>query len=444
MKKRLNILKQKTAVILAVLMMMGVCHFSLADIAAVEAASYADGGCVNWAKNRARELLGIELPPTGSWPSGVTGASNWWYTLNYPKDQIPSKYSLAIWSGGTGQYANYGHVAFVEDVSGNRILLSEGGVTGAANGFRKEWHTTMNRPNLRFLGYVHLVSGSQAPYKSFKLQTGTALSETGNNFEFCVGDYNRDGIPDLYAIKKHGTDTRKTEVHILNGANAYQSFSLQTGTGLHETGDNFEFCVADYNKDNIPDLYAIKKSGTGSKKTEIHILDGANAYQRFLLHTSTGLHETGSRFTFCVGDYNGDGTPDLYAIKKSGTSSKKTEVHILDGAGRYQEFALQTATCLGETGSNFEFCTGDYNQDGKPDLYAVKKKDTETKKTEVHILNGADKYKKFALQTGTCLETVGKNFTFCVADYNRNGNMDVYAVKKKATGTRKTEVHIFE
>ena len=387
MKKRLNILKQKTAVILAVLMMMGVCHFSLADIAAVEAASYADGGCVNWAKNRARELLGIELPPTGSWPSGVTGASNWWYTLNYPKDQIPSKYSLAIWSGGTGQYANYGHVAFVEDVSGNRILLSEGGVTGAANGFRKEWHTTMNRPNLRFLGYVHLVSGSQAPYKSF---------------------------------------------------------SLQTGTGLHETGDNFEFCVADYNKDNIPDLYAIKKSGTGSKKTEIHILDGANAYQRFLLHTSTGLHETGSRFTFCVGDYNGDGTPDLYAIKKSGTSSKKTEVHILDGAGRYQEFALQTATCLGETGSNFEFCTGDYNQDGKPDLYAVKKKDTETKKTEVHILNGADKYKKFALQTGTCLETVGKNFTFCVADYNRNGNMDVYAVKKKATGTRKTEVHIFE
>ena len=106
-----------------------------------------------------------------------------------------------------------------------------------------------------------------------------------------------------------------------------------------------------------------------------------------MLHTSTGLHETGSRFTFCVGDYNGDGTPDLYAIKKSGTSSKKTEVHIL---------------------------------------------------------NGADKYKKFALQTGTCLETVGKNFTFCVADYNRNGNMDVYAVKKKATGTRKTEVHIFE
>jgi hypothetical protein len=44
-------------------------------------------------------------------------------------------------------------------------------------------------------------------------------------------------------------------------------FRLQTGTALHETGDNFAFSVLPHG-----DLMAIKKSGTGTKSTEVHIL----------------------------------------------------------------------------------------------------------------------------------------------------------------------------
>jgi hypothetical protein len=99
-------------------------------------------------------------------------------------------------------------------------------------------------------------------YQSFRLQTGTALHETADNFAFGV-------LPngDLVAIKKSGTGSGKTEVHILSAASNYQSFRLQTGTALHETGGNFDFGV-------LPngDLVAIKKSGTGSGKTEVHFL----------------------------------------------------------------------------------------------------------------------------------------------------------------------------
>jgi hypothetical protein len=102
-------------------------------------------------------------------------------------------------------------------------------------------------------------------------------------------------------------------------ASNYQSFRLQTGTALHETGDNFAFGV-------LPngDLVTIKKSGTGSGKTEVHILSAASDYQSFRLQTGTALHETGVNFAFGVLP-NGD----LVAIKKSGTGSGKTEVHIL-------------------------------------------------------------------------------------------------------------------
>ncbi|MFN7412302.1 MAG: hypothetical protein ACK5RT_00005 [Dolichospermum sp.] len=47
----------------------------------------------------------------------------------------------------------------------------------------------------------------------------------------------------------------------------YQQFRLQTGTALHETGDSFDFAVL-----SNGDLMAIKKSSTGSGKTEVHIL----------------------------------------------------------------------------------------------------------------------------------------------------------------------------
>jgi hypothetical protein len=102
-------------------------------------------------------------------------------------------------------------------------------------------------------------------------------------------------------------------------ASKYQSFRLQTGTALHEAGDNFAFGV-------LPngDLVAIKKSGTGSGKTEVHILSAASNYQSFRLQTGTALHATGVNFAFGVLP-NGD----LVAIKKSGTGSGKTEVHIL-------------------------------------------------------------------------------------------------------------------
>ena len=43
---------------------------------------------------------------------------------------------------------------------------------------------------------------STIPFGHYFLQTETCLNRTGNNFEFLVGDYSHNGIPDVYCIKK--------------------------------------------------------------------------------------------------------------------------------------------------------------------------------------------------------------------------------------------------
>jgi hypothetical protein len=302
-------------------------------------------------------------------------------------------------------------------------------------------NSVMNYCNSNWNGGGNLsatdIQGVQQMYGTpFAFQTGTGLHETDSNFDFDLADWDRDGKLDLVAVKKNGTSS--TEVHILSGSSNYQRFILQTGTALHRTDGNFNFKLTDWDRDGKPDLVAIKKNGTNS--TEVHILSGSSNYQQFILQTGTGLHRTDSNFNFDLTDWDRDGKPDLVAIKKNGTNS--TEVHILSGSSNYQQFILQTGTGLHQTGSNFDFGLADWNRDGIADLIAVKKNQTGTNSTEVHILSGSSNFRNFILHTGTALHETGSNFAFVLDDWDRDGFADLFAVKKSQTGTRSTEVHV--
>ena len=253
----------------------------------------------------------------------------------------------------------------------------------------------------------------------FDVQTGTALHTTDNTFDFAMMGN------DLVAIKKSNTGTNTTEVHILSGSSDYQEFTLQTGTALHTTDNTFDFAMMGN------DLVAIKKSNTGTNTTEVHILSGSSDYQEFTLQTGTALHTTDNTFDFAM---MGN---DLVAIKKSNTGTNTTEVHILSGSSDYQEFTLQTGTALHTTDNTFDFAIADWEGKGiASDLVAIKKSNTGTNTTEVHILSGSSNYQEFIHQKGTALHTTDNTFDFAMM-----GN-DLVAIKKSNTGTNTTEVHI--
>ncbi len=269
--------------------------------------------------------------------------------------------------------------------------------------------------------------------------SSTILHETDGTFDFVSTDWNHDGVSDLVAIKKSHTGTSSTEIHILDGASNYQRWLVQTGTALHETDSTFAFAMADWNNDGTADLVAIKKSGTGTHTTEVHILDGRSGFKQFLVHTGTALHETDSTFEFAMADWNRDGKQDLVAIKKSGTGTHSTEVHILDGRSGFKQFSLHTGTVLHETDGTFEFGMADWNGDGKPDLVAIKKSGSGTHSSEVHVLDGSSGFRRFSLQTGTALAETDVNFEFLVMEGGSKPDQ-IIAVKKGITGSHKTEV----
>lgn len=246
----------------------------------------------------------------------------------------------------------------------------------------------------------------------------------------------------LYAIKKNGVNS--TEVHILDRGDGFQSFLMQTPTSLHPTGADgaWKFALGDYNHDGMTDLYAILKSGSAT--TEVHVLNGANNFQSFLLHNATVLPPAGAdaAWAFDLGDFNRDGSLDLYAIRKQGAAT--TEVRVLDGADNFQSYLLDVATALHPTGSDgrWDLKVGDADRDGILDIYAINKIGAIT--TEVHILKGANNFQSFILQTAIPLHPTGSDhaWTFDLGDYNNDGVIDLYAFRKH--GAQKTQAHVLD
>jgi hypothetical protein len=126
-------------------------------------------------------------------------------------------------------------------------------------------------------------------------------------------------------------------VHVLRGGSNFQSFALQTGTPITQAdAANFVVAAADYDNDGTPDLYCLKRTNTGTGDLEVHILRGSANFQSFLLQKPTPIPQAKAvLFQYAVGDFNRDGMPDVCCLEHTNTASGKLEVQVLNGGANY-------------------------------------------------------------------------------------------------------------
>lgn len=268
---------------------------------------------------------------------------------------------------------------------------------------------------------------SQGEQTKWASKLSTILEKTDDNYEFQMGDYDRDGIDDLYIIKKKASGA--SEIHILSGRDNYRTFILHKRLPIEETDENGAFRVGDYNGDGYDDLVYIKKKARGF--TEAHVLSGTSEYQTFILHKRLPIEETDENGEFQLGDYDKDGKADLFYIKKR--AQGHTEVHVLTASSEYSTFIVHVQTVLEETDSNWEFGLSDYDSDGTPDLYCIKKQGS-SDRTEVHVLSADTNYRDYKLHLATISERTDQNVKFLVGE----GELNIYVIKRQ--GATNTEV----
>ena len=238
----------------------------------------------------------------------------------------------------------------------------------------------------------------------------TALSALPASIAGVEGDFNLDGIPDLAVI---------TSSYLGAGT---VSFLLGTGTGTFTkaagtaptvgTGP-YSIAVGDFNNDGIPDLAV---ANSGSRTVTILLGTGTGGFTKYATSPATGTAPD----AIAVGDFNGDGNADLAVVNK-GTGTANGSVTILLGKGTGAFTAVTPTLATGRAPT--AIAVGDFNGDGIPDL-AITNGTTDTVTIWLGTGLAAGTFTAAAVSpaTGTDPKSI------VAADFTGNGILDLAAV----------------
>ncbi len=223
---------------------------------------------------------------------------------------------------------------------------------------------------------VHVLDADD-DYQSFKLQKPTPLSLAERpNFYFIGGD------GDVIGIKTANTSSGMVEVHSLDGSEGYQKFSLQKTTAIKASdAPNFRWVKGGPHGDII----GIKLHNTPSGNVEIHVLDGSEDFQSFSLQQATNVPGGDYKYKWTGAD------GDVIAVQWTATVSGKAEAYVL-GKSDYSHFSTGlnpvTPIVAPTDAKNFRWAAADINDDSWQDLIGIKYQNTESHLVEIHILDG--------------------------------------------------------
>ena len=171
-----------------------------------------------------------------------------------------------------------------------------------------------------------------------------------NPMGMAVGDFNLDGWPDL-AVANYDTNSGSTDS---------VSVFLNSGNGTFAAAQNYKVdigttgvAVGDFNGDGIPDLMVVSAS---SQRLTVLQGNGNGTFTAGTQHFNAGSVPV----RIAVADFNGDGKVDVAVVNKSSNN-----VSVLLGNGN---LTFQTAVNYPVGTTPYAIAVGDFNLDGIADL----------------------------------------------------------------------------
>ncbi len=237
----------------------------------------------------------------------------------------------------------------------------------------------------------------------FSAATGSPFPAGAGPVSLAVGDFNGDGIPDLATA-----DYSSNSVTVLLG-NGSGGFSAALGSPFPVGTNPESVAVGDFNGDGIPDLATANYASNN-----VTLLLG-NGLGGFSAAPESPFFVGSTPASMAVGDFNGDGLPDLATAS---LSDDRVTVLLGNGSGSFSAAAGSPfAVGIGP----LSLAVGDFNGDGIQDLATA---DFASNNVTVLLGNASG---SFSAATGSPFAVGASPAYVAVGDFNGDGRTDLVA-----------------
>lgn len=247
-----------------------------------------------------------------------------------------------------------------------------------------------------------------------RILTGPPATNIGNSNSSSWVDLDNDGNLDLYVVNFAGNDFL-----YLNGGAPLHAFS-RVDTTLLTTGSEFSIpgAWADYNNDGLEDLFV---GNAGTQNDYVYVNHG------HLFFTRTTLSDAASTLGASWGDYDNDGNLDLVVAHYQG---QKSTLYHNSGSPLFQLVPVDTSIVSNDPGSWVGSSWGDYDNDGSLDLYMA----NDGGAGALYHNSGPPGYGFTKVTTGPVATDVSNRFGAVWGDYDRDGQLDLFVARGGAPG----------
>jgi hypothetical protein len=185
-----------------------------------------------------------------------------------------------------------------------------------------------------------------------------------------VADVNGDGLDDFYV---GGAKWQAGKLFLQRRDGTFRATS-QPAFAADSLAEDIGAAFFDANGDGRPDLLVVSGGNEfwgdqDALRPRLYLNDGHGNFQRARA-ALPDIFENGS--CVAVGDFNGDGHPDLFigsrVVSRSYGLIPKSHLLENDGSGRFTDVTLEKAPALSEAGMVSSAAWIDYDHDGKLDL----------------------------------------------------------------------------
>lgn len=253
---------------------------------------------------------------------------------------------------------------------------------------------------------------------TFSFQNSAPMCNDPSNSETCTwGDYNNDGLIDLFVTNSAGTN-HKNFLYKNTGSGNF--VKIDTGIVVSETAYSRGANWVDIDNDRDLDLFVCRESG----QNEFLYKNNGGGY--FTKITNTPLTTNGGEsWSGSWGDYDNDGDLDVFV-----TNALNQKNFLFRNDGNFSFTKITNDPLVNETGYHAVSGWGDYDNDGDLDMFvsqAYKPPYTQKLVNKLFrnklIETGTPGFEK--ITSGPLVNDSGYTYGFAWGDYDNDGDLDI-------------------